>query len=365
MHAERIRQHATVVARRCQLARRYFTEHGSKSCPFHYSGNSPGPPMACSFPPQVGTSIAHSRALHAWAGRWRSISSFSAVRATVLLASTRTCVSTEDVLPREAGSCLLISKPKHIIPTLAACFPGRFATASPFRNPETKTGGPCKAPTSRRWSHLAKSLGQAVNFEVQLTTTTQQQHNFAFYAASTCMWELCSGGGDLLKVQPGHGIDPRKCGFPRPRYSSMIPDNLLFALESAYALHEGSCVAEALEWECLGSVHSMPTKQPTTQPSEWSRKGRPRGCSRRRRPPLRGQGLRIACPFGRQIHLLPFNNRLARRETASAAVAEQLRHWALPWELTRARHRNDQQKSDAGTFGMEWEHMHACLVLWW
>ena len=36
-----------------------------------------------------------------------------------------------------------------------------------------------------QWSHLAKSLGQAANFEVQLTTTTQQQHNFAFYAAST------------------------------------------------------------------------------------------------------------------------------------------------------------------------------------
>ena len=61
-----------------------------------------------------------------------------------------------------------------------------------------------------QWSHLAKSLGQAANFEVQLTTTTQQQHNFAFYAASTCTWELCSGGGDLLKVQPGHSIGPRK-----------------------------------------------------------------------------------------------------------------------------------------------------------
>ena len=61
-----------------------------------------------------------------------------------------------------------------------------------------------------QWSHHAKSLGQAANFEVQLTTTTQQQHNFAFYAASTCTWELCSGGGDLLKVQPGHSIGPRK-----------------------------------------------------------------------------------------------------------------------------------------------------------
>ena len=61
-----------------------------------------------------------------------------------------------------------------------------------------------------QWSHLAKSLGQAANFEVQLTTTTQQQHNFAFYAASTCTWELCSGGGDLLKVQPGHSIGLRK-----------------------------------------------------------------------------------------------------------------------------------------------------------
>ena len=61
-----------------------------------------------------------------------------------------------------------------------------------------------------QWSHLAKSLGQAANFEVQLTTTTQQQHNSAFYAASTCTWELCSGGGDLLKVQSGHSIGPRK-----------------------------------------------------------------------------------------------------------------------------------------------------------
>ena len=60
-----------------------------------------------------------------------------------------------------------------------------------------------------QWSHLAKSLGQAANFEVQLTTTTQQ-HNFAFYAASTYTWELCSGGGDLLKVQPGHSIGPGK-----------------------------------------------------------------------------------------------------------------------------------------------------------
>ena len=60
------------------------------------------------------------------------------------------------------------------------------------------------------WSHLAKSLGQATNFEVQQTTTTQQQHNFAFYAANSCTWELCSGGGDLLKVQPGHSIGPRK-----------------------------------------------------------------------------------------------------------------------------------------------------------
>ena len=61
-----------------------------------------------------------------------------------------------------------------------------------------------------QWSHLAKSLGQAANFEVQLTTTTQQQRNFAFYAASTCTWELCSGGGDLLKVQPGHSVGLRK-----------------------------------------------------------------------------------------------------------------------------------------------------------
>ena len=25
-----------------------------------------------------------------------------------------------------------------------------------------------------------------------------------------CTWELCSGGGDLLKVQPGHSIGTRK-----------------------------------------------------------------------------------------------------------------------------------------------------------
>ena len=61
-----------------------------------------------------------------------------------------------------------------------------------------------------QWSHLAKSLGQAANFEVQLTTTTQQQRNFACYAASTCTWELCSGEGDFLNVQPGHSIGPRK-----------------------------------------------------------------------------------------------------------------------------------------------------------
>ena len=41
------------------------------------------------------------------------------------------------------------------------------------------------------WSHLAKSLGHAAKIEVQLTATTQQQqHNFAFYAASTCTWEI-------------------------------------------------------------------------------------------------------------------------------------------------------------------------------
>ena len=45
-----------------------------------------------------------------------------------------------------------------------------------------------------QWSHFAKSLGQRANFEVQLTTTTQQQRNFAFYAAGTCAWALCSGG---------------------------------------------------------------------------------------------------------------------------------------------------------------------------
>ena len=56
-----------------------------------------------------------------------------------------------------------------------------------------------------RWSHLAKSLGQAANFEVQLTTTTQQQqqqqqqHNFAFYAASACTWELVLGEAISLK----------------------------------------------------------------------------------------------------------------------------------------------------------------------
>ena len=46
---------------------------------------------------------------------------------------------------------------------------------------------------------LAKSLGQAANFEVQLTTTTQQQHNFAFYAASACAWELVLGEAISLK----------------------------------------------------------------------------------------------------------------------------------------------------------------------
>ena len=52
-----------------------------------------------------------------------------------------------------------------------------------------------------QWSHLAKSLGQAANFEVQLTTTTttQQQHNFAFYAASACTWELVLGEAISLK----------------------------------------------------------------------------------------------------------------------------------------------------------------------
>ena len=51
-----------------------------------------------------------------------------------------------------------------------------------------------------QWPHLAKSLGQAANFEVQLTTTTtQQQHNFAFYAASACTWELVLGEAISLK----------------------------------------------------------------------------------------------------------------------------------------------------------------------
>ena len=50
-----------------------------------------------------------------------------------------------------------------------------------------------------QWSHLAKSLGQAANFEVQLTTTTQQQHNLAFYAASACTWELVLGEAISLK----------------------------------------------------------------------------------------------------------------------------------------------------------------------
>ena len=35
-------------------------------------------------------------------------------------------------------------------------------------------------------------------------------NTMAFYAESTCTWELCSGGGDLLNVHPGHSIGPRK-----------------------------------------------------------------------------------------------------------------------------------------------------------
>ena len=52
-----------------------------------------------------------------------------------------------------------------------------------------------------QWCHLPKSLGQAAKFEVPPTTTTPQQLDFVFYAARTCTWELCSEGGDLLKVQ--------------------------------------------------------------------------------------------------------------------------------------------------------------------
>ena len=64
-----------------------------------------------------------------------------------------------------------------------------------------------------QWSHLAKSgssseLRSPINNKNSTTTTTATQ--LAFYAASACMWELCSGGGDLLKVQPGHSIGPWK-----------------------------------------------------------------------------------------------------------------------------------------------------------
>ena len=50
-----------------------------------------------------------------------------------------------------------------------------------------------------QWPRLAKSLGQAANFEVQQTTTTQQLHNFAFYAASACTWELVLGEAISVK----------------------------------------------------------------------------------------------------------------------------------------------------------------------
>ena len=60
-----------------------------------------------------------------------------------------------------------------------------------------------------QWSHLAKSLGQAANYEVQLTatnsTTTPLRLRCKYLYEGACF-----GRGDLLKVQPGHSIGPRK-----------------------------------------------------------------------------------------------------------------------------------------------------------
>ena len=60
-----------------------------------------------------------------------------------------------------------------------------------------------------QWSHLARSLGSAAHYEVQLTTTNSTTTPLRL----RCKYlheGACFGRGDLLNVQPGHSIGPRK-----------------------------------------------------------------------------------------------------------------------------------------------------------
>ena len=60
-----------------------------------------------------------------------------------------------------------------------------------------------------QWSHLARSLGLAAHYEVQLATTNSTTTPLRLRCKY--LYEgACFGRGDLLKVQPGHSIGPRK-----------------------------------------------------------------------------------------------------------------------------------------------------------
>ena len=60
-----------------------------------------------------------------------------------------------------------------------------------------------------KWSHLDRSLDSAAHYEVQLTTTNSTTPPLRLrckYLYEGASFER----GDLLKVQPGHSIGPRK-----------------------------------------------------------------------------------------------------------------------------------------------------------
>ena len=60
-----------------------------------------------------------------------------------------------------------------------------------------------------QWSHLARSLGLAAHYDFQLTTTNSTTTPLRLRCKYLCEG-ACFGRGDLLKVQPGHSIGPRK-----------------------------------------------------------------------------------------------------------------------------------------------------------
>ena len=57
-----------------------------------------------------------------------------------------------------------------------------------------------------QWSHLAKSLDQATNFEVQFDNNNSTITQLCFLRCKCLYVGACSGGGDLLKV-PSQKLD--------------------------------------------------------------------------------------------------------------------------------------------------------------